>query len=1101
MSRRRDRAREDSHRSILRAAPGFAARKPRIAIGIWLVLVAALALYGRGIEHKLSVEPALIDDTASKRASEVAIREFGWVDAFVVMLRGPRADVEAQGLALERRLGERPRVAVTSPWTGGEGIQALRPSPDVVALLVSIRRLPGEDFLDPLSVVERDIDATVTSGVDVSVAGGPAIADSFRQAIEDAVAVGERIALPALLLVLLLVFRSVLAAAIPVLVGGAVVAAGYGALNLLLNFLALDIFTLAVMGMMGLALGVDYSLLTVSRFREELATAGDVTEAAQRTVGATSRSVLPAGCGLVLAMLVASQVLPGALITSVAAAVITAAILSVISAMIAVPAVLALLGENLDRWSLPRRKGSRSMASLWSGRMSRRPRLAIWMVAVFLLVFAAQAFTIDTGTATVSQLPRGDEGRRHQEAVQRELGAGWVAPLEVVMDGGDRPVTTPNRLRQLAAFQRRVERDPGVELMVGFSPIERRTRQLGDLEQSLASQQTGLARINRGILRVREGSVRNTDGMFLAAEGARRLGSGITATHAGAGLLTQGIGNASQGTEALAGGLERADRGSGELAENTTKASEGAGRLTTGLERAQDRTGEILGSARSIESAMRLGERRVGGLEPPLKRTEDGLGAASAALQKMTVGRDDPQYAAVMKGLNEATAWLTGTDPATGEPVEESFDGIDTGLESVRGQFSVGLYLAEQLHRNGDRAQDGIEKLARGSARLDRGLMRLADGSDRMSHGIARLSSGSNELAPGLSRLHSGAEHLAGGLGELEVGAGGLAGGLGGGAQKSKLLTGGLQKINSGIERRQADSDGADPTSQSPGLFESGYFYLASLDGSSPRSRRSAGFLVSLDQGGTAARMIVIPRFDPSDQRALKMRDRIQAEASDLARDTGTDVALGGLMATQLDIDSSFRDQVPLAILALSLVTIFVQLFVTRSLVLPFVAAALNILTAAATIGLLAVFFNDSLLGGPGYVETTVLPATIMLLFGLALDYEVFVFARIREEYERTGSAEGAIANGLRHSAHVVTGAALIMLAVFLAFAASQFATIRNFGVAQATGVFIDAFIIRLVAIPSAMRALGAWGWWMPRWLDRVLPGRSVRSFPEEKTA
>jgi RND superfamily putative drug exporter len=122
-------------------------------------------------------------------------------------------------------------------------------------------------------------------------------------------------------------------------------------------------------------------------------------------------------------------------------------------------------------------------------------------------------------------------------------------------------------------------------------------------------------------------------------------------------------------------------------------------------------------------------------------------------------------------------------------------------------------------------------------------------------------------------------------------------------------------------------------------------------------------------------------------------------------------------------------------------------------------------------------------------VDTTVLPSTMIVIFGLAIDYEVFIFARMREEYVRTGSPSAAITNGLQRTGHVVTGAALIMIAVFLAFAVSPFLTLRNFGVAQAIAVFIDAFIVRLVIVPSLMRMLGHRSWWMPRWLDRLIPG------------
>jgi RND superfamily putative drug exporter len=167
-----------------------------------------------------------------------------------------------------------------------------------------------------------------------------------------------------------------------------------------------------------------------------------------------------------------------------------------------------------------------------------------------------------------------------------------------------------------------------------------------------------------------------------------------------------------------------------------------------------------------------------------------------------------------------------------------------------------------------------------------------------------------------------------------------------------------------------------------------------------------------------------------------------------------------------------------------------------RSLTIPLLAALVNAITVSASFGALSLLFDHSLLGGPGYVDTTVIPATMMVMFGLAIDYEVFIFARIREEYVRTGSSAAAVKNGLDRTAHVVTGAAVIMITVFLAFSVSGFISMRDFGVGQAIAVAIDAFIVRLVIVPAAMNRLGKWNWWIPKWLDRLLPGSSAVAAP-----
>jgi RND superfamily putative drug exporter len=310
----------------------------------------------------------------------------------------------------------------------------------------------------------------------------------------------------------------------PVIVGGAVVAATRGVLSLLLGLIQIDLFALGVVGMMGLALGVDYSLLVVSRYREELE-GREVEEAVRRTVAATARSILPAGGGLILAMFMSSLVLPGGIIQSIAIAVVTATLLSMVSAIFVVPALLTLLGHNLDRWSLPRRRRSRFAPLLWFRGLAAH-RGAVVSILVGLVLLSGWAFTLDSGAASIGFLPSGDAGRQEQEEVEDALGPGWIAPMEVVVNGRGQPVTSSRRLRALAAFQRQVERDPGVETMAGFARLEAGTRKVGGIEKQLVRQERGLDRLGRGISRIRAGAALNSRGLSKAAAGSSELESG-----------------------------------------------------------------------------------------------------------------------------------------------------------------------------------------------------------------------------------------------------------------------------------------------------------------------------------------------------------------------------------------------------------------------------------------------------------------------------------------------------------------------------------------------------------------------------------------------
>lgn len=1057
-----------------------------------------LAFVGRNLGDHLEAHPLYVDGTDAKRAHDITLQKFGSDESMVVVLRGPRAAVERQGHMLADGLDALPGTLVISPWSAGRPIKGLRPTPQVAGLIVRVGHRPDEYLEGMLELVEGQIGKTVTAPVDPSVAGLPKVFDAYSEASQSAAKTGELIAIPILLIVLLLVFRSVLAALIPIIVGAAVVSGTEGIMRLLLGTFQIDAFSLGAAGMMGLALGVDYSLLVVSRFREERHRY-DLPTAVQVTVEGAGRAIIPAGLGLLLAMLVASQILPGVAVSSSALAIMIATVLSMFSALWMAPAAVMLLGKNLDRWSLPESLALRGAPFRFSTRISRSPR-AVGAVVLVLLFLGGWASTLDSGVASSELLPPGSPGRVDGEEVARSLGPGWLAPIEVVVNGRGEPMTSPDRLHSLVAFQDQVEGDSGVKTMAGFSKIERSMRPLAGFEGQLVKQEHQTVRLGNGISRIHSGVAAGSDGLHEAATGAGRLGSGVGSAATGAGLLVEGLGAAHTGSDQLTQGLGQASTGSGRLADSTSTVSSNAGRLADALEKAQGQSAEAQGTVRATKSAMHSGDRRLTEAQDPLKAAEDRLAAVWQALQRMTTGATDPEYASAQRATKEASEYLSGTEPESGERPDPSNGGVAADIARAQRQFNLGLYLAKKIGDNNSKASSGVGKLADASRKLDRGIQSLAEGASQLSEGVAELSQDGEQLPPALQRLSKGTEALKTGLGQLGAKAGELAGGLDTGAQGQGTLASALHRISSGLDAQSGDSGSKLDRlrEQSPGLFHSGYFYLAGLDGASPGQRKQANLMIDLDEGGHTARMMVIPRYLATTPKGRETLGRVHDDARELARATGAQVIVGGLAASQVSIDHALRDRTALARITLMLVTLLVLVAVLRSLIVPILAMFLNLLTVSASLGLLALFFDNSLLGGPGFVDAAIIPSMVMVIFGLAIDYEVFIFARMREEYLRTGSSIAAIENGLVQTAPVVTGAAFIMIAVFLAFSVSNFVTLRNLGVALATSIFIDAFIVRLIIVPAAMRGLGKWAWWMPRWLDRIVPGGKSLPGPEK---
>jgi uncharacterized membrane protein YdfJ with MMPL/SSD domain len=206
-------------------------------------------------------------------------------------------------------------------------------------------------------------------------------------------------------------------------------------------------------------------------------------------------------------------------------------------------------------------------------------------------------------------------------------------------------------------------------------------------------------------------------------------------------------------------------------------------------------------------------------------------------------------------------------------------------------------------------------------------------------------------------------------------------------------------------------------------------------------------------------------------------------------------VAVGGETARGNDVKvqiSGSMWKIVLFVLALSFLVLVVML---RSLLLPLKAVLMNLLSIGAAYGVLVAVFQwgwfDSLLGfeSQGALDTINVPLIFAIVFGLSMDYEVFLISRIREEYLKHGDTRRAVADGLAKTARVITAAAAIMVVVFLAFLAAPDVFLKLFGIGLASAIFLDATIVRMVLVPAVMQLLGDRNWWLPRWIGRLIPG------------
>jgi X-X-X-Leu-X-X-Gly heptad repeat protein len=511
---------------------------------------------------------------------------------------------------------------------------------------------------------------------------------------------------------------------------------------------------------------------------------------------------------------------------------------------------------------------------------------------------------------------------------------------------------------------------------------------------------------------------------------------------------------------------------------------------------------------------------------------------AMRELEAMTVGRGDPRYRALAQDLATVTQLIehNGLSQLT-QIQQQLLVGLE-GLANLPGELSQLTAGLDRLRSGADRLATGtreseegalalhsaLQRLATGGHSLNSGLAGLSGGAGRLAGGLGKLTNGNTKLARGLGKLTNGNTQLAGGLGKLTNGNGRLAGGLGKLADGNAQLAGGLGALVAGDARLAGGLSAGDShaatlaaglngaqaplhsyatmlhgyqqdsrllRADAPNAVDSGYLVLTALDGTVSPMREQVAQLVNVDGGGQAARIMVVASSPPGAPATAALSSRLQHTLPALAAATGGKVEIGQGAQYLLDYKNANTARVPWLVLALAIVAMLTLIVVLRALLLPLIAVVLNLATIAVALGALELLTEEHVLGGAGgldYIDAASGAGILSIMFVLSIDYEVFLLTRMREQWLATSDSDGAISYGLRHTAGVITGSAAIMTAVFLAFAGADVIPLRQFGVGLTIAVALDATIVRLVLLPSIMRALGSRVWWLPAWLDRRLP-------------
>lgn len=242
---------------------------------------------------------------------------------------------------------------------------------------------------------------------------------------------------------------------------------------------------------------------------------------------------------------------------------------------------------------------------------------------------------------------------------------------------------------------------------------------------------------------------------------------------------------------------------------------------------------------------------------------------------------------------------------------------------------------------------------------------------------------------------------------------------------------------------------------------------------------------------GSLSLVIAYPKTAPQDEATY---DLVKFLRSDVVPATGVDAKVGGFTAAGSDFATALGLRMPYLFIGVLSLSFLLLMAVFRSLLVPLKAVIMNLLSIGAAYGVLVAVFQwgwgISLIGigKAGPIESWAPMMLFAIVFGLSMDYEVFLLSRVKEEYDRTGDNATAVADGLTATARVITAAALIMVFVFGAFVLGWDRDLKLFGLGLAVAVFIDATIVRMVLVPATMELLGDRNWWLPAWINKLLP-------------
>jgi uncharacterized membrane protein YdfJ with MMPL/SSD domain/peptidoglycan hydrolase CwlO-like protein len=805
-------------------------------------------------------------------------------------------------------------------------------------------------------------------------AGGPIGSELSEPDTESS----ERVGIVAAMVILTLVFGSLVAMGMPIITAVIGLTVALGLIGLLGHVVDVPTVGDTLATMIGLGVGIDYSLFLVTKHKDQLAQGMEIRESIARAVATSGSAIVFAGSTVFMALvslMVAGIPLVSSLGYSSAVAVLTA----VLAAVTLLPALLSIAGKGIDWFRIPRflrpsmKRSGEGMWSRWAQWIARRPWAAVAVALVILIPLTIPLFSLELGQEDIGATPKSTTERQAYDLMTEGFGVGYNGPLLIATELD--PVATPS-----ASFQRRFDR------------AKRLQRELKREQRSLKRQQAKLER-------------RQADLERQQAE------------------------------------LER------QQAELEEKAAE--------LER---------------EEARIEGERvRLEGEQARIRAKASRLAAkARPLIARLAVILVRERV--LERRIEQAT------DPGVIARLERRLARVRAREHQVRRQLAPLRRKAEALARQ-------EEALLAQASRLESEAQSLQAQGDRLQAQGDRLQAQGEELKREGAALKRQAAQL-----KKE----------GHRAKKQERQAKTLQKqLTRELTKAGGDHRGTDPRIVS---LQDGLGGARGVNVVSPPQ---------INKAGDAATLSVIAVTSPASEATADLVVRLRASVIPRATAEGGITAfVGGYTASYVDLASKIADKLPVVIATVIALSFVLLMLAFRSLLVPVQAALTNLLSVAAAFGVLTATFQwgwgVELIGldtptGSVPIASYVPLMMFAVLFGLSMDYEVFFMSQVQQHHAEGEDPRAAIPSGLASSARVITAAAIIMISVFGSFILNGDPTVKQFGVGLASAVALAATMVLLLA-PAVLVLFGKAVWWLPRFLDRLLPHMNLEG-PQPATA